>query len=621
MNNQKIKYALFILVAFILASCVQSVDPTYDSGDSDNTTYLPVINILYPVSGDSINMGYTSILFQATDYSGGPGLSSYNLFVDGVLIQSFTQNEDGSNPYLYFSSDTLEKKLGINPYNWPSELSYAMTVVNEDGDFGVTPSDDSTYTIYVDRKPVAPGNLILTRITTKSFNLFWDDFSSNETKYEVWRQDGSNNGFIHIKDIAANTISTNDIVSSDYINYGYKVRSVNGFGSSEFSNIVYSSGISGGDAPTNLTGEALGASTIQLNWEDNSDTEDGFVLERTNPVSGAYERLVVLPRNTVEYFDADLSPLTTYQYRVASFTSSSISAYSNVVTVSTYSMDVPAPENLVANYEPNNKVVIIDWDDNTQYENGTTIERKETINGEFVVIGTTDTDVNSFSDGAIIENQLYYYRARFTTTEGFNTTYSNVDTAFVYDAPPTAPTSLQIIEFSDSTYGLWWEDNSDDEEGFEIWRKTTSSGTYILQKQLLPNTTAYNDSVTNGITYYYKVRAFRSPTYSAFSNEVNTDEGNGGEFPAPTNINALIVNVNNVQLNWTNNATDELQIIVERKLQSEIEFTEIKRLAPGTTTWTDTNGLLNNTTLYYRLKTKYPQGDSEYSSELTVYIP
>jgi hypothetical protein len=67
--------------------------------------------------------------------------------------------------------------------------------------------------------------------------------------------------------------------------------------------------------------------------------------------------------------------------------------------------------------------------------------------------------------------------------------------------------------------------------------------------------------------------------------------------------------------------SNEAQIIGERKLQTEFEFSEVKRLAPGTTTWTDQNGLYHILTLFYRLKTKYPQGDSEYSSELIVFIP
>jgi len=306
---------------------------------------------------------------------------------------------------------------------------------------------------------------------------------------------------------------------------------------------------------------------------------------------------------------------------VASFKTSSISAYSNVVTVSTYGTDVAAPSNLIANFDPIAQAVKITWKDNTVFENGTIVERKETINGEFEVIGTTKTDVNTFLDENILINQLYYYRARFTTTEGFNTTYSNVDTAYVYDAPPIAPSDLNITKFSNTKYGLWWEDNSDDEEGFEIWRKTGTTGTYTLLKKLLQNTTAFNDSVVSGVVYYYKVRAFRNPTYSSFSNEVNTDNGSVILYPYPSNLSYQIINSKDVKLSWTNDATDELQIIVERKLQSETEFKEVKRLAPGTTTWTDNSGLSNNLTVYYRFKSKYSQAESEYTNELMVYIP
>ncbi|PIQ11359.1 MAG: hypothetical protein COW71_00895 [Ignavibacteriales bacterium CG18_big_fil_WC_8_21_14_2_50_31_20] len=617
MKNYSKIYFIFLLVGLFLIGCVQSVENPYNGGGTNINENKPVINILNPVSGDSIYMGYTSIIYQATDYNGGPGLLLYNLFVDGVLVQSFPQNEDGSNPYLYFSTDTLEKKLGINPASWPSEISYAMTVVNIDKDFGETVLIDS---IYINRKPVAPSNLVLTRISDKSFNLFWDDKASNETKYEVWRQDGSNNTFLFIKDLPINSISTNDVVNSDYINYGYKIRAVNSFGSSAFSNIAYSSGVPGGDAPTNLKGEALGASTIQLTWDDNSETEDGFVIERTNPATGNYERLVVLPKNTKEYFDSDLYPLTTYRYRIASFKSSSISAFSNVVTVSTYDKDIAAPENLIATYKPIDKAVYLTWTDNTNKEDGAIIERKETINGEFKIIGTTTADINYFSDANIVENQLYYYRARFNIVDGFKTTYSNVDTVFVYDAPPFAPSNLQITKFTDTTYSLWWTDNSDDEEGFQLWRKDGSTGVYYLYKDLLQNTTGFNDKIASGVTYFYKVRAYRSPTFSAFSNEVN-NESIGSKYPAPTNLSYSIVNSNQVKLNWTNAATDELQIIVERKLQTEIDFNEIKRLSPGTTTLTDSDGLSNNLTVFYRLKTKYPQGESEYTTELTVYIP
>lgn len=618
-NSYKI-YFLSIILLTALVGCVQTVENPLANGGT-NVGNKPVINVLSPVSDDSLRMGNTPVDYQASDYQGGPGLLRYKIFVEGVLIQSFEQKKNGSNPLIYFSSDSLEAKLGINPADWPTQISYAITVINKDGDFSVAPAKDSTYTIMVDKRPIAPHNLTLTRLSDKSFNLFWDDLSSNEIKYEIWRQDGLNNTFVRIKELVANTISSNDFVKSDYINYGYKVRAVNGFGSSDFSNIVYSNGIPGGDAPTDLKGEALGASTIQLTWKDNTDTEDGFVIERTNPQTGNFKRLVILPRNTEEYFDTDLSPLTTYEYKVASFKSSSISLFSKIVSVATYGDDVPAPSNLIANYKPVAKAVIVKWDDNTFLENGTIIERKETINGKFKQLGTTAADINTFSDNDIVENQFYYYRARFTTTEGVKTKYSNIDTAYVYDAPPTEPTNLQITKFSDTDYSLWWEDNSNDEEGFELWRKTGSDGTYVLYKELRPNTKSYNDVVAKGVVYYYKVRAFRNPTFSNFSNEVNTENANGSEFPTPSSLSYQIVNTKQVKLNWANNATDETQIIVERKLQLETEYKVIKRLSPGTTTWTDKDGLSQNLTIYYRLKTKYSQGDSEYTTVLTVYIP
>jgi titin len=611
-----IKYAFILITVLLFNGCVQSVENPYNGGN--NYGNKPVINIVKPISGDSINMGITQISYQATDYDGGPGLKLFNLLVNGTYIQSFFQNEDGTNPDIFFNTDTLEKKLGINPANWPDEISYMVTVVNKNDEVGKTPLIDS---IYVSRVPVAPWNLTLTRITDKSFNLFWDDNASNEVKYEVWRQDGKNNAFFHLKDLPNNTISTNDVVNTDYINYGYKVRAVNGFGASAFSNIVYSSGANGGDAPSNLVGEALGASSIHLTWQDNSETEDGFIIERTNPATGKFERLAVLPRNTTEYFDSGLSPLTTYSYKVASYKTSSISAYSNIVIISTYNRDVAPPANLKAEYNPAQRAVIVTWDDNTVYETGTIIERKETINGKYQTIGNTATDVNTFTDNDIVENKLYYYRARFTTVENFKTTYSNEDTVYIYVAPPTAPSNLNIIKFSDTTYSLWWEDNSNDEEGFELWRKAGNTGTYVLYKKLLPNTTAFNDTVLSTVVYYYKVRAFRNPVYSTFTNEVNTVEGSLTEFPAPSNLSAIVKGTQ-IQLNWKNNGKEELQIIVERKFVTETKYREIKRLPPQTITWTDTDAAItHNTTLYYRLKAKYSQGESSYSEELTVYVP
>ncbi len=138
---------------------------------------------------------------------------------------------------------------------------------------------------------------------------------------------------------------------------------------------------------------------------------------------------------------------------------------------------------------------------------------------------------------------------------------------------------------------------------------------HIFLFKIITKYNRFNDTVVSGVVYYYKVRAFRNPTNSGFSNEVNTDNGSVALYPAPSNLSATIVNSKEVKLSWTNDATNELQIIVERKLQSETSFKEVKRLAPGTTTWTDNSGLTTNLTVYYRLKSKYSQAESDYTNE------
>jgi hypothetical protein len=68
---------------------------------------------------------------------------------------------------------------------------------------------------------------------------------------------------------------------------------------------------------------------------------------------------------------------------------------------------------------------------------------------------------------------------------------------------------------------LGWADNSSNEDGFKIERKTGTSGVYSQIAIVGPNTTSYADtSLADGTTYCYRVRAYNSAGDSAYSNEV-----------------------------------------------------------------------------------------------------
>jgi len=265
----------------------------------------------------------------------------------------------------------------------------------------------------------------------------WDDSATTEEKYEVWRRDGGDGTYRVIRTLPRNSTNYRDIGISEYVTYYYKVRAVNAFGASPFSNEVNSGGAAG-SPPTNLTAQALGASIVQLDWIDNSSAENGFKVQRRVLDTDSWSTIVILPPNTEEYFDQGLSPNTTYRYRVGAFTSNS-EAYSSEVVVTTKRMDISPPSNLIADFSPEDAGVKITWSDNTNLENGTIIERKTGLSGKYQQIGVTGQDATQYIDSDVATNTIYYYRARYSTTEGFFTPYSNEDSAYVPEVPLKAP--------------------------------------------------------------------------------------------------------------------------------------------------------------------------------------
>ena len=90
------------------------------------------------------------------------------------------------------------------------------------------------------------------------------------------------------------------------------------------------------------------------------------------------------------------------------------------------------------------------------------------------------------------------------------------------ESPPYPPTGLNAAAISSSQIDLTWTDNSGNETGFKIERKTGSGGTYSQTATVGADVTAYADTgLTPGTTYYYRVNAYNTAGDSGYSNEVN----------------------------------------------------------------------------------------------------
>jgi hypothetical protein len=71
-------------------------------------------------------------------------------------------------------------------------------------------------------------------------------------------------------------------------------------------------------APSDLTATAVSSSRIDLAWQDNSNNETGFRIDRSTD-NVTFQSLVFVGANVATYADTGLTPGTTYYYRVRAY--------------------------------------------------------------------------------------------------------------------------------------------------------------------------------------------------------------------------------------------------------------------------------------------------------------
>jgi len=84
-------------------------------------------------------------------------------------------------------------------------------------------------------------------------------------------------------------------------------------------------------APSELTGLATGAYSINLQWQDNSDNETGFIIYRS--INSPFEEVGRTPANNISFDDELQISCTEVLYYVSAAGRNGESSYSNRITV------------------------------------------------------------------------------------------------------------------------------------------------------------------------------------------------------------------------------------------------------------------------------------------------
>ena len=90
--------------------------------------------------------------------------------------------------------------------------------------------------------------------------------------------------------------------------------------------------------------------------------------------------------------------------------------------------------------------------------------------------------------------------------------------------PPIAPT-LDNVTSSGKTVSLTWTDNSNDETGFNVWRKDSNEGSWdnVTTSVTFVDATSASDTVTEAKKYWYRVSAINSYGESTRSKVIPVD--------------------------------------------------------------------------------------------------
>lgn len=267
-------------------------------------------------------------------------------------------------------------------------------------------------------------------------------------------------------------------------------------------------------APLNLVpAKAPDGVSVALSWQDISDNEAGFIIERKLSSSENYAQIASVGSGNVSFTDSTVEEGKVYNYRIRAFSSYNTSDYSNTAVIS-----APLrPHTLSPEDKAKDQPLKINF-------NWSPLKDAESyillIAEDFLFAGTVQTDTLSSSapghEAMLKDGRRYFWKV-------YSVDASKIKTC---SAPGSFTTLLSAPEnlkaqASGNKIKLTWVDRSQSETGFYLERKAVSDSVYMPLAVLKENTASFTDSLLEASAFRYRIRAFNDLTQSAFSSEAD----------------------------------------------------------------------------------------------------
>lgn len=411
-------------------------------------------------------------------------------------------------------------------------------------------------------------------------------------------------------------------------------------------------------APSNLAATALSTDSISLTWSDNSDSEDGFGLERSLDGNN-WSTIATLIANAVAYTNTGLGTATRYYYRIRTLESGLYSGYSNVADTSTLAVPPSAEfaysavftEATFTDLSTDSDGTVAAWSWNFGDGNGSstrnpvhTFAAAGTYNVSLTVTdndGASDSTTQSITVDAPLFTNFYAVSeskvggtvsGNLDATKANGGAYESITERESGGKPANRHTWLEHrwnfnvgVGSTVTVYANAWSSGSNDGDTFNFEYSLDNGVNFALlfnvdetssslQFEVIPNEPS--GTIIIRVVDTDQSQGSREKN-TVFVDHLFIQAGNPSSDPPegdPGNLAAIAVSSSQIDLSWVDGTMNESGFTVERSADgSPDSWTEIvSNLPAGSESHRDT-GLDPETTYYYRVRAFNSNGVSGYT--------
>jgi uncharacterized protein (TIGR02145 family) len=411
----------------------------------------------------------------------------------------------------------IDRKIGDEPWITPFDSIQANTTIYVDTNvFAVKKTTvDVFYRLYAtygsyssvkighetQAELTPPSNLEIKINSISSFTISWTGSNTGEKGYILERRHEDENWEL-LDTLATTSYTDTTFKLNTTVDYRVAAYHANFISMYLQQNILTTI-----PPPTNGQLEEISDVSYKLTWNDNSNGEEGFRIDRKTSDGEWIIAFATVEENIKEFVDENvfLEKKATYeiQYHVYAYYGN----YESGKVLLTTQAELTPPSNLTITKDSIMSVTL-NWQDNSTGEEGFKIERKYE-NGDWVEVATT-TDT-SWQDNGFELNTMVYYRV-YAYYSQYNSSW--IEKPFDATIPP--PQNLTITVNSATSVTLNWSYNLTGHEGFKIERKTNQGEWNTIAPNINPEVLSFTDNQVNveQNDYAYRLSAFAQNTFS-----------------------------------------------------------------------------------------------------------